>query len=237
MGLVNCGALAGPAIGPILGGVLAQFLGWRANFWFLVILGWMVVVVLVLAFPETGRNVVGNGSVPPQPWNRDLLSIVRERGATRKMNKVELENARSAGAALRAKRQLRLPNPLSTLKILREKDVGLLLFYNSLVYCAYYGVTSSLPFLFAATYGFNMLQIGLSFIPFGVGALLASLCNGRILDWRFRQVAKFINFEIVKGRAIDTRHFPLERVRLPIALVLLLVGNTSLLCYGLIKSE
>jgi len=38
--------------------------------------------------------------------------------------------------------------------------------------------------------------------------------------------------EIVKGKTTDTRHFPLERVRLPIALVLILIGNTTLLCYG-----
>ncbi|GAB7353452.1 hypothetical protein MBLNU459_g3915t2 [Dothideomycetes sp. NU459] len=157
MGLVNGGALAGPALGPIIGGILGQFLGWRSIFWFLVILSGVIMVPLVLAFPETGRNVVGNGSLPPQPWNRDLLSV---------------------------------------------------------------------------TYGFDELQVGLSFLPYGIGALLASLCNGRILDWRFRKVAKSINFVIVAGRTTDTRHFPLERVRFPIALLLLLIGNSALLCYG-----
>ncbi|GAB7353453.1 hypothetical protein MBLNU459_g3915t1 [Dothideomycetes sp. NU459] len=232
MGLVNGGALAGPALGPIIGGILGQFLGWRSIFWFLVILSGVIMVPLVLAFPETGRNVVGNGSLPPQPWNRDLLSVVRERRAKRDMSELNLENARAAREALAAKRKLKFPNPLSTMRILREKDVALLLFYNCLLYCSYYSVTSSLPYLFKQTYGFDELQVGLSFLPYGIGALLASLCNGRILDWRFRKVAKSINFVIVAGRTTDTRHFPLERVRFPIALLLLLIGNSALLCYG-----
>lgn len=231
MGLVNGGALAGPAIGPLIGGILAQFLGWRSIFWFLVILGGAILVLIILALPETGRNVVGNGSLPPQRWNRDLLSIFRDRRARRDMSELALENARLS-EALATTRKLQFPNPLSTLKILKEKDVALLLLYNCLVYCSYYSVTSSLPYLFEKIYGFNELQIGLSFLPYGVGALLASLFNGRILDWRFRKVAKSINFTVVKGKATDTRHFPLERVRLPIALVLLLIGNSALLCYG-----
>lgn len=232
MGLVNGGALAGPAIGPLIGGILAQFLGWRAIFWFLVILGGAIMVPIIVAFPETGRNVVGNGSLPPQRWNRDLLSIFRDRRARRDMSELELENARLSSEALAKTRKFQFPNPLSTLKIIREKDVALLLLYNCLVYCSYYSVTSSLPYLFEKIYGFNELQIGLSFLPYGVGALLASLFNGRVLDWRFRKVAESMNVTIVKGKATDTRHFPLEKVRLPIALVLLLVGNSALLCYG-----
>jgi multidrug resistance protein len=66
MGLVTLGPMVGPAIGPVLGGVLAQFLGWRSIFWFLAILAGVFMVPFVLAFPETARNVVGDGSIPPQ---------------------------------------------------------------------------------------------------------------------------------------------------------------------------
>ena len=41
-----------------------------------------------------------------------------------------------------------------------EKDVGLLLLFSSLVYTAFYDVTSSIPYMFAQTYHFNSLQIG-----------------------------------------------------------------------------
>jgi multidrug resistance protein len=231
MGWVNGGALAGPAIGPVLGGILAQFLGWRAIFWFLVIFTGILMLPLIVVFPETCRNVVGNGSIPPQRWNRDLLSVIRERRA-RRHETSELQRSAREEKSIRKTKKFQFPNPLSTLKILKEKDVALLLLYNCLVYSSYYSVTSSLPYLFEQTYHFNALQIGLSFIPYGVGALLASLLNGRILDWRFRQVANSLGIEIKKGQTTDTRHFPLEKVRLPIALVLILIGNSALLCYG-----
>ncbi|KAF9068155.1 major facilitator superfamily domain-containing protein [Rhodocollybia butyracea] len=222
MGWVNGGALLGPSIGPVLGGVLAQFLGWRSIFWFLAILAGVILIPLVLVFPETGRNVVGNGSIPPQRWNRDLLTVIRDRGKNKSQDTERQPSLR----------QLRFPNPLSTLRILKEKDVGLLLLFNCLVYCAFYSVTTSLPFLFAEIYNFNALQIGLSFIPYGVGSLLAAVLNGHMLDWRFRQVANSLGIKIVKDKTIDLRYFPLERVRFPLALVLILIGNTALLCYG-----
>jgi multidrug resistance protein len=226
MGWISGGALVGPALGPVLGGILAQFLGWRAIFWFLAILAGVLMIPLIVVFPETCRNVVGNGSIPPQRWNQNLISVIRQR---RRRQDVQQNQS---GEDVKPKRQVRFPNPLSTFRILREKDVALLLLYNCLVYAAYYSVTSSLPYLFSKTYDFNELQVGLSFIPCGCGALLASLFNGRIMDWRFQQVAKSLDIEIVKGRNMDTRNFPLERVRLPIVVVLILIGNTTLLCYG-----
>lgn len=236
MGWINSGALIGPALGPLLGGILSQFLGWRSIFWFLAILAGVLMVPLVLAFPETCRNVVGDGSKPPQPWNQDLLSVIRQRSrdcieeAPHTLPQMQTQDG--VQVHVHRKPQVRFPSPMSTFRILGQKDVALLLLYNSLVYASYYSVTSSLPYLFAQTYDFNELQVGLSFIPCGFGALLASLFNGRIMDWRFREVAKTLNIEIVKGKNTDTRHFPLERVRLQIVVVLILVGNTTLLCYG-----
>ena len=236
LGWVNSGSLVGPAVGPIFGGVLAQFLSWRANFWFLVILVALLMIPIVLLFPETSRNVVGNGSIPPQPWNRCLLDVVRERRMKRRVDasaSCETRDSRRLVATnAPAGRNIRFPNPLSTLIILKEKDVALLLLFNCLVYTSYFSITSSLPYLFARTYNFNVLQVGLSFIPYGIGCVLAPTLNGRIMDRRFRQVATSIGVEVVKGRATDTRHFPLERVRLPITLALILLGNTTLLCYG-----
>ena len=56
MGFVTAGSLLGPAVGPVIGGILAQFLGWRAIFWFLVIFGAAFLVVFVIFFPETGEQ-------------------------------------------------------------------------------------------------------------------------------------------------------------------------------------
>jgi predicted MFS family arabinose efflux permease len=41
--------------GSVLGGILAEFLGWRAIFWFLVILASAFTIIFAIFFPETGE--------------------------------------------------------------------------------------------------------------------------------------------------------------------------------------
>ena len=145
---------------------MTQFLGWRWLFWFLTIIAIMYLIPLLLTFPETGQNVVGNGSTPPQGWNKSLLNYLQTRKIEHEyaLNRtVSRQEMKVAQAELARKRKLRWPNPLKTVSIILEKDVGLLLLYNSLVYTAFYDVTASLPSQFAEIYEFNELQIG--FVP------------------------------------------------------------------------
>lgn len=143
-----------------------------------------------------------------------------------------MHSIKSAREELAKKRKLKWPNPFKTLRIVFEKDIGLLLLYNSLVYTAFYDVTASQSYLFKRIYGFNDLQIGLTFLPFGVGCFLAPLINGRLLDWRFKKVAAAAGITVDKKRGNSMRDFPLEKARVPIALPLVLVGDACLLVYG-----
>ena len=155
--------MVAPALAPVIGGILTQFLGWKWLFWFLTILAGIYLIPLLVNFPETGRNVVGNGSIPPQRWNMSLLNYAKSRKVENNSvlsRTVSREETKAAQAELASKRKLRWPNPLKTVYIVLEKDVGLLLLYNSLVYTAFYDVTASLPSQFAEIYGFNELQIG-----------------------------------------------------------------------------
>lgn len=224
--------MVAPVIGPIVGGILAEFLGWRSIFWFLVIITAVYLVPFLIAFPETARNVVGNGSLPPQRWNMTLLNYLKERKAQKSQVDSESSTSQQQHVELAKKRKLRFPNPLGALRVIKQKDAGLLLFYNSLIYTAFYDVISSAPYIFADIYGFNDLQIGLAFIPFGVGALCAPLTAGRAMDWNYRRVAKQENFPIDRKRGDDLRNFPLERARLYVALPMLALGIVSVLCYG-----
>ena len=227
--------MAAPAIAPVLGGILSQFLGWRWLFWFLTILAVTYLIPLMITFPETGRNVVGNGSIPPQGWNMSVLNYIQ----TRKIeNSDELSRTASrvekkaAQARLARERKLRWPNPLKTIHIVMEKDVAIILFFNSLVYTAFYDLTASLPSLFAEIYGFNDLQIGLSFIPFGVGCSIGSLLFGRLMDMNYRRVAKNVGFHIDLKRGDDMRHFPIEKARIQVFIIPLYIGIASIFCWG-----
>jgi len=56
---VMSGALSfSPALGPLLGGFISEFLGWRANFWVLVILSIVLGVWSFFSLPETRPNHV-----------------------------------------------------------------------------------------------------------------------------------------------------------------------------------
>ncbi|KAJ3541727.1 hypothetical protein NM208_g4471 [Fusarium decemcellulare] len=64
----------GPAIAPVIGGGILSRAGWRWIFWFLMIAGALMLLLLALLLPETARSIVGNGSIIPKPWSRALLS-------------------------------------------------------------------------------------------------------------------------------------------------------------------
>ena len=79
MGYATAGLLFGPSFGPTIGGILAQYLGWRSIFWFLVIFTGLLLMVFAFFFPETCRNVVGNGSIPARGLNQSILGYLQQR--------------------------------------------------------------------------------------------------------------------------------------------------------------
>lgn len=227
--------MAAPAIAPVIGGTLTQFLGWRWIFWFLTILAVVYLIPFAITFPETGRNIVGNGSIPPPIWNMSLINYLQVRKTEQDdtlSNTVSRQDRKAQQAALAKKRKLRIPNPLKAVHIIMEKDVAMILLYNSLVYTAFYDVIASIPSLFQEIYGFNELQIGLSFIPFGVGCAIAARFYGFLMDKNYKRIAKKVGFSTDIKRGDDLRNFPIERARIETFLIPLYIGIATLLCWG-----
>ena len=123
-------------------------------------------------------------------------------------------------------------NPLASVQLLADKETAILLIYNAILFAGFYDVTASLPSLFAEIYSFNDLQIGLCYLPFGVGCCCAALSNGQLLDRNFHRWARKLNVEIKKGRQTNLQHFPIEKVRLQIAFPMLYVSSAMMLIYG-----
>lgn len=229
MGWATSGPMIAPALAPVLGGLFAEFLGWRWIFWFLVICAGVFIVPFVLTFPETGRNVVGNGSIPPQGWNMSLVNYLQVRRQRKTTTALERTPSRQT---LKPGRKCRIPNPLHTLIVLLEKDVALLLFYNSIIYCAFYDIMASAPSLLAQIYNFNALQIGLCFLPMGTGCFLAPMIAGKVMDYNFRRTAAKHNITIRSGKPTDLKNFPLEHCRIQTALPCVILLDVVLVCYG-----
>ncbi|KAF1829805.1 MFS general substrate transporter [Decorospora gaudefroyi] len=224
MGYAGAGILMGPAFGPTIGGLLAKYLGWRSIFWFLAIFSGLLCVVFVFLFPETCRNVVGNGSVSPQGVNCSVISYMQQRKL------VKLTPDRIMPKPKRPKTPW--PNPLVTFRILAEKESGILLFYNGLFFTGMMVTVSAMPELFYAAYGFDELHIGLCYVSNGVASLISSLTMGRIVDWNFRRHAKAMGMEIIEGKQQDLSHFPIERVRLQVVITGHILGIIGMVLFG-----
>ncbi|KAL9113817.1 MAG: hypothetical protein Q9187_007561 [Circinaria calcarea] len=145
---------------------------------------------------------------------------------------VSAQEKRAAQVQLAKQRKLRWPNPLKIIHIILEKDVGMLLLYNSLVYTAFYDVTATIPSLFAEINGFNNLHIGLAFIPFGVGCAVASILCEKLMDYNYKRIAKAANITIDRKRGEDMKDFPIEKARIQVIWPLLCTGIATILCYG-----
>ena len=222
IGYVSIGTFFGPAVGPIIGGILIKFINWESVFWFLAIYAVVMLSIITIFLPETCRNIVGNGSVPAQSWNISLVSYSRLRklrAAGHSPERHTIENKRRA-------------NPLSSVYILFEKETGLILFYGGFIYAGFYVLLTGLPSQLIDIYGYNSLQVGLCYLPIGCGALLASLIVGRLVDWNFRRHAKRLGVVIHKRRQQDLANFPIERARLEITLPLVYSACAVFIAYG-----
>ena len=93
--------------------------------------------------PETCRNVVDNGSIPPPLFSRNITDTIRhrhraERGLT--FNEAKQKE-------MTDKYHFRLPNPLSTLKVLLDIESAILLVATGLGIGCFYAIRYVIPSL------------------------------------------------------------------------------------------
>ena len=132
----SLGGLLGPMISPILGGIIGQYAGWHWIFWFLLIFSAAVFIPLILFMPETCRNVVDNGSIPPPLFSRNITDTIRHRHRAEK----GLTFNEAKQKEMTDKYHFRLPNPLSTLKVLLDLESAILLVATGLGIGCFYAI-------------------------------------------------------------------------------------------------
>ncbi|XHG02959.1 hypothetical protein AWENTII_006279 [Aspergillus wentii] len=225
IGYATMGTTLGPSLGPIIGGLLEHFLGWRWIFWFLAIFSGAFCAIILMTFPETCRTVVGNGSVPPARWNRPLWMVLKEC-----LGKPEKKDSTDGEKTLQQRKER--PSVLAAARIATEKEGGLILIYGALLYCGFMVVLSTLTSQLASRFGFNAIQIGLCYLPFGIGSLTSRWTVGTLLDWNFRREARRHNMPIVKNQQQDIRHFNIEAARLTITIPLVYAACFCIIAYG-----
>ncbi|KAI0454728.1 major facilitator superfamily domain-containing protein [Xylaria acuta] len=222
--------ILGPSIGPVIGGAIAQYLGWRNIFWFLAITGGINLAVLLTLFPETCRRIVGNGSVLPRKANQTLLQLLRNRYKDRP-HQVEMGTTPAPDGEL-PKASFAWARFLSALTLLFEKELFLLSTYGGLLFAGLYAVGTAAPSLFAKYYGYNGLTIGLLYLPLAFGSVVAAVLVGKALNWNFQRHAKRLGITVNKGQHMDLSEFPIERARIEVLIPPFLLSVIIITAWG-----
>ena len=228
-------------IGPVVGGWVALGSGsYEWVFWSLVIFGGMSFLAIGWTFPETAKNVVGNGSIEPGVWGRTWSSILGFWLAGKKKRKMCLEDGTNVGVSSVAREEtsppqkvrLRDANPWACLRIIFWRDTALVLWMAASPYAVYYCVQTSIPSIYKDIYKYNEFEIGLAYLTGGAGVVLGGITNGRLMDYNYKITAKRIGHTVDKVSGDDMNHFPIERARARGSWVLLGVYICALAGYG-----
>ncbi|RMY99174.1 hypothetical protein D0860_08359 [Hortaea werneckii] len=192
----------------------------------------VLLVIFGLFFPETCRNVVGNGSVPAKGINQSLLGYLQQRRHARQAARDGDDDQQSVHSSVHQKKKVPFPNPLATLKLLGDKETCIVLLYNGLFFTGMMVATAVIPELFATIYDLNTLYVGLCYIAMGVGSLTSALTMGHVVDWNFRRHAHKLGIPLTKGKQQDLSDLPIERVRFEVILPGHIIGTLAFIVFG-----
>ncbi|KAL9714881.1 hypothetical protein Ac2012v2_001541 [Leucoagaricus gongylophorus] len=153
----------GPVIGPIAGGFVAQNprLGWHFNFWLMLILSFLTLVVGYFFTPETYTPVLLR-------WRARKLQKALN-NTIYYTTSYDLQRSKSFFQIMRTD----LSRPF--VFIVTEPIVLLLALYIAIVYGTLYALFSAFPIVFEQHRGFSPGQGGLAFIGVGVGVVLGTM--------------------------------------------------------------
>ncbi|KAI0178895.1 MFS general substrate transporter [Hypoxylon sp. FL1284] len=230
----------GPSLGPVIGGAIATYLGWRSIFWFLAACALVNLVILVSLFPETCRNVVGDGSILPRRRNQTLLQLCRARRARKRASDVESVESNASPASTppavpatpKPKVNFAWTKFLTSLVLLCEKELSLLFLYGGFVYAGVYAVATAVPTLFADLYGFDGLKVGLIYLPMAVGSIFSVAVVGKGMNWNYRRHARRLGVAVDRDRQMDLSAFPIERARVEVAVPPLVLSAVVITAWG-----
>ncbi|KAL1862501.1 hypothetical protein VTK73DRAFT_6877 [Phialemonium thermophilum] len=212
-----------PSLGPIFSGLLLLRWRWNSIFWFLSVATPFCLVPMAICLPETARNLVGNGTVrPAMSMNRApvrLLTAPQDGGCD--VSCWDMGKRRA------------VPNPFSSLKLVRRPGTALILAVYAVGYSVYVCLQASISTIFLDAYQVAGVVSGLVYLPFGVACAVSAFATGLLLDRNFRRTAAECKIPVVDARlASSLEEFPIEKARLRTIGLFVGLGAVLLMGYG-----
>ncbi|RDH19817.1 MFS general substrate transporter [Aspergillus niger ATCC 13496] len=213
MGWVSMALNLGTCVGPIMGGLVVYLsgdIGWV--FWALFIVGILLFFVVGILLPETGRNIVGNGSdrTKVKAWYRCWWSyitavgfLLNKKNDTREEKPAgNTEQSPSGQARKSIFTQLNIRMFLVPLRIIFFPDAFCCLWMHGSFYAVEYILAATVSDIFMHTYQFNTLLTGLAYFPQGIGIIGGGYCNGRIMDYNYEAMPANIIIQLIESMAM-----------------------------------
>ncbi|KAI8169871.1 Itaconate transport protein [Colletotrichum sp. SAR 10_70] len=168
------------AIGPVLGGALANSLGFRSVFVFLLIASTLIIIAIIVFLPETMRSIAGNGAIRLKgPVYKPLIRYIRK----------EPRYMQDPDGPLHSNK-VTIWTFLRPFRLFREKDLVINLIWGGFVYAIWNMVTTSTTPVFKARFPFlNELLLGVAFLPNGFGTIVGSVLAGKLLTRDYKAIS------------------------------------------------
>ncbi|KAE8386057.1 MFS general substrate transporter [Aspergillus alliaceus] len=228
MGFFQGGFIVPFAVGPVIGGALAGTLGWRSIFWFLTIYSIVLLLLLVFLLPETLRSIVANGGLlPPNRLGVYPLNLYQ------RFTKV-IWNAETAPEQLAPRKRIDVFGPF---RILTKRYAFPIIIFFAIYFAVWQMCNTAMSTLFKEHYGLTEIQAGLTFLANGMGSIIGTIVSGRVLDMDYRrmQAKRDMQSPIEAERGHSSTaddDFPLEKARLRLLPIFLLMQCMSVLVFG-----
>lgn len=213
MGIFYLGPLCGPLIAPIVGGALAEGLGWRSTQWFLVIYGAVVWASMCFMLPETLRRktnvvaaaeqeVAANTAEDPLAGAETAEEVEAAAGGLEKPTtntarphpSLQRVSTRQS-VQLKTKKWILILrrcfiDPLRIILYLRFPAIFFVVSYATIAFACLYILNISIQTTFShQPYAFSTVIVGLLYIPNSLGYMVTSIFGGRWIDSIMRREA------------------------------------------------
>ena len=211
MGMFYLGPLCGPLIAPIMGGAMAQGLGWRSVQWFLAIYGAVILVFILFALPETLRDQKLISTLAAEEEEAATSSPpTDEKSSPDTTARPTLTRTTTTRSTVHRKTKTYLTilrrwfiDPLRIILYLQHPPIALCVGYASILFGALYALNVSVQQTFSvAPYSYSSAIVGLLYIPNSLGYFLSSIFGGRWVDNIMAREARKAGRYDEKGRLV-----------------------------------